>query len=112
MHGARGVILVNDTDHHASSQGETVDDLGKFSEANGPKDAGVLYIRMRYDVAEKWLKAEGRDLHAISKQIDQDGHPHSFALSNLSSICRSMFAPKPRPLTTSPLICPARLTNT
>ena len=84
MHGARGVILVNDTDHHASSQGETVDDLGKFSEANGPKDAGVLYIRMRYDVAEKWLKAEGRDLHAISKQIDQDGHPHSFALSNLS----------------------------
>ena len=84
MHGARGVILVNDTDHHPSSQGETADDLGKFSETTGPKDAGVLYIRMRYEVAEKWLKAENHDLHAIAKQIDQDGHPHSFALQNLS----------------------------
>jgi hypothetical protein len=80
MHGARGVILVNDSVHHDG----TADDLGKFSETNGPKDAGVLYIRMRYDVAEKWLKAENHDLHAISKQIDQDGHPHSFALQNVS----------------------------
>jgi aminopeptidase YwaD len=80
MHGARGVILVNDADHHDG----TADDLGKFAETSGPKDAGVLYIRLKYDVAENWMKAEGRDLHAISKQIDKDGHPQSFALSNLS----------------------------
>jgi hypothetical protein len=80
MHGARGVILVNDTDHHES----TPDDIGKFAETTGPKDAGVLFIRMKYNVAEAWMKAEGRDLHAISKQIDQDGHPHSFALAKVS----------------------------
>jgi Peptidase family M28/PDZ domain/PA domain len=80
MHGARGVILVNDTDRHEG----TADDLGKFSESSGPKDAGVLYIRLKYDVAQNWLKAENRDLHAVAKQIDQDGHPHSFALQNVS----------------------------
>jgi aminopeptidase YwaD len=80
MHGARGVILINDIDHHDG----TPDDLGKFTAIEGPKDAGVLYIRIKYDVAEDWLKAEGRDLHAISKEIDQDGHPHSFALAKVA----------------------------
>lgn len=80
MHGARGVILVNDSDHH---EGAT-DDLGKFSESSGPKNAGVLYIRIKYDTAEQWLKQDGHDLHALSKQIDQDGHPHSFAIPNLT----------------------------
>jgi aminopeptidase YwaD len=77
MHGARGVILINDSDHHESAP----DELGKFTAIDGPKDAGVLYIRLKYGIAEDWLKAEGRDLHAISREIDQDGHPHSFGLS-------------------------------
>ncbi len=80
MHGARGVILVNDTDHHDG----TPDDIGKFSESAGPKNAGILFVRVKSDIAENWLNAEGRDLRALSKQIDQDGHPHSFALSKLS----------------------------
>jgi aminopeptidase YwaD len=80
MHGARGVILVNDTDRHDG----TPDDLGKLSESPGPKNAGVLVVRVKSDIAESWLKAEGRDLRAISKQIDQDGRPRSFALSKLS----------------------------
>jgi hypothetical protein len=80
MHGARGVILVNDTDHHEPA----ADDLGKFSDAAGPRDAGVLFIRMTFDTAQDWLKHEGQDLHALAKQIDQDGHPHSLALAGLS----------------------------
>jgi Peptidase family M28/PDZ domain/PA domain len=80
MHGARGVILINDIDHHDG----TADDIGKFSESAGPKNAGVLFIRMKYDTAEDWVKRDGHDLHALSKQIDQDGRPHSFALANLS----------------------------
>ncbi|MGA3204369.1 MAG: M28 family peptidase [Bryobacteraceae bacterium] len=80
MHGARGVILVNDADHHEPP----LDDIGKFTESAGPRNSGVLFVRIRYDVAEGWMKAEGRDLHDLSKQIDQDGHPHSFALSKLS----------------------------
>ena len=80
MHGARGVILVNDTDHHDGS----ADDLGKFSETAGPKNAGVLYVHIKSDTAETWVKDAGQDLHALSKQIDQDGHPHSFAIPNLT----------------------------
>jgi aminopeptidase YwaD len=80
MHGARGVILVNDTDHHEG----TADDLGKLSDSAGPKDAGVLFVRVRSEIAEGWLKAEGRDLHAIAKEIETDGHSHSFALAKLT----------------------------
>jgi aminopeptidase YwaD len=80
MHGARGVILVNDADHHEG----TADDLGKFSESAGPKNAGVLFIRIKYDTAEDWVKQDGHDLRALSKQIDQDGQPHSFEIPNLS----------------------------
>ena len=80
MHGAVGVILVNDVDHHEG----TADDLGKFSESAGPKNAGVLFIRIKYDTAENWVKDAGQDLHALSKQIEQDGHAHSFALPNLA----------------------------
>ncbi len=80
MHGAIGVILVNDSDHHEG----TSDDLGRFSDTSGPKNAGVLFIRLKYDTAEGWVKDAGQDLHAISKQIDQDGHPHSFAIPNLT----------------------------
>ncbi len=83
MHGARGVILVNDADHHGPSQ-DPSEDIGKFSTAAGPKNAGVLFIRIKYDTAENWVKADGRDLHDLSKEIDADGHPHSFALPNLS----------------------------
>ncbi|MGA3189773.1 MAG: M28 family peptidase [Bryobacteraceae bacterium] len=80
MHGARGVILVNDADHHEQVQ----DDIGKFAKSEGPANAGILFIRVKFDTAEGWMKAEGHDLRAVSKQIDQDGHPHSFALSKLS----------------------------
>lgn len=80
MHGARGVILINDIDRHDN----TPDDLGKFSDAAGPKDAGVLFIRVKSAVADDWFKQDGQDLHALSKQIDQDGHPHSFALRKLA----------------------------
>ena len=78
MHGARGVILVNDAERH-----EGADDLGKFA-AEGPRDAGVFFVRLKHALAEEWLKADGQDLHAIAKQIDEDGHPHSFALTKLS----------------------------
>ena len=80
MHGARGVILINDIDHHDG----TPDDLGKFTETSGPKDSGVLFIKLKYATADGWMKAEGQDLHAIAKQIDSDGHPHSFALPKLT----------------------------
>src|SRR5665213_1601349 len=55
-HGARGVILVNDTPAHAGSE----DKLEKLGATGGPRDAGIFFVQMKEDTAEAWLRAEGR----------------------------------------------------
>src|SRR5262249_7869269 len=40
MHGARGVILINDTPNHKDGK----DDLAKFGRATGPTDTGIFFI--------------------------------------------------------------------
>jgi hypothetical protein len=74
-HGAKAVILVNNM---ASRGGET-DKLEKFGQTNGPADAGIPFIHMKFDVAERWMQAAGKDLKAISGGIDHDLKPRSFA---------------------------------
>jgi hypothetical protein len=81
MHGARAVILVNDTyPHHA---GDT-DKLTPFGQATGPNDAGILFAQVEESTAEAWLKTEGRDLRETLDGIDKDLKPRSFALSKLA----------------------------
>jgi len=75
MHGAAGVILVND---HAAHPGEA-DELDKFSGAAGPEDAGIPFVQVRYEIAERWFALAHQDADEIQKQIDQDLHPRSFA---------------------------------
>ena len=75
-HGARGVILVNDTPAHAGSE----DKLEKFGAIGGPRDAGIFFVQITAETAEAWLRAEGRDLRQIAKEIDSDLKPRSFAL--------------------------------
>jgi hypothetical protein len=80
MHGARAVILVNDSyPHHTADS----DELTPFGQATGPTDAGVLFVQVKEATAESWLKNEGRDLHEILNGIDQDLQPRSFALGKL-----------------------------
>ena len=79
MHGARGVILINDVAHHPGD----ADDLEKFGRASGPVDAGVLFIQVKAEVAAVWLKNSGKDLGAITTEIDKDMKPHSFAVEGL-----------------------------
>ncbi len=79
MHGARGVILVNDMPAHPKDP----DKLLGFGEATGPTDAGVLFVQVKEATAEAWFKAEGRDLHQIAADIDNDLKPRSFALTKL-----------------------------
>ena len=81
MHGARGVILVNDAyPHHTAAE----DRLDAFGQATGPTDAGVLFVQVKESTAEAWLKTEGRDLHEILDGIDKDLKPHSFPLTKLT----------------------------
>jgi aminopeptidase YwaD len=80
MHGARGVILINDNGAHK----ETKDELDKFGRATGPTDAGIFFIQMRTATAEEWLKAEGHDLKQIVADIDKNLAPESFPLTKVS----------------------------
>jgi hypothetical protein len=79
MHGARGVILVNDVAAHSGAE----DKLEKLGESGGPLDAGVFFVQVKAAAAERWLAAEGHDLRQLSEAIDRDLKPHSFTLSKL-----------------------------
>ena len=80
MHGARGVILVNDTPAHPKESDKLLD----FGTATGPTDSGVVFVQVKEASAEAWFKAEGRDLHQTEADIDKDLKPHSFALAKLT----------------------------
>ncbi|HLK47290.1 MAG TPA: M28 family peptidase [Bryobacteraceae bacterium] len=75
-HGARGVILINDTFNH---RGEA-DDLEKFERTVGPGDAGIPFVQIKEEVAARWISDAGRSLEEIATAIDRDLKPQSFAL--------------------------------
>lgn len=84
MHGARGVILINDVAAHPSKAvSQDADTLEKFGATGGPRDAGIFFVQIKASTAEQWFRAEGRDLNNIEAQIDKDLKPRSFALSNV-----------------------------
>jgi Peptidase family M28/PDZ domain/PA domain len=78
-HGARGVILINDVTAHPNLE----DKLEKFGAAGGPRDAGIFFVEIKAAKAESWLRADGRDLNQIAKEIDSDLKPRSFALTKV-----------------------------
>jgi hypothetical protein len=79
MHGASGVILINDVAAHPNGE----DKLEKFGSTGGPRDAGIFFVQMKAATAEQWFRAEGRDLQQIENQIDKDLKPRSFALGKV-----------------------------
>jgi aminopeptidase YwaD len=81
MHGARGVLLINDVYAHPASS----DSLAKFGEVTGPTDSGVLFVQVKEADAEAWLRAEGKDLKEIVAGIDKNLKPQSFTLSKLTA---------------------------
>jgi aminopeptidase YwaD len=80
VHGARGVILVNDVAAHPKD----ADTLLDFGTATGPTDSGILFVQVKEADAEAWMKAEGRDLREIEAGIDKDLQPRSFAMAKLN----------------------------
>jgi Zn-dependent M28 family amino/carboxypeptidase len=78
MHGAKGVILVNDTANHADA-----DDLEAFATTAGPTEAGIPYIQVKAEVVNQWLATagpHGGDVKSLQAEIDKDLHNMSFAL--------------------------------
>ncbi len=78
-HGAAGVILINDRIHHQTS----ADELDGFSAAEGPADAGILFVQVKEQVVDPWFRAEGKDLMSIESGIDADVKPRSFVFRKL-----------------------------
>ncbi|MGO4880593.1 MAG: M28 family peptidase [Bryobacteraceae bacterium] len=78
MHGARGVVLMNDA---AAHPGEA-DELEKFAESAGPGDAGIPFAQIRYEIALRWFAMAGKNADDIQRDIDKDLQPRSFAFPN------------------------------
>ncbi len=84
MHGARGVILVNDASNHADS-----DDLEAFSTSAGPTEAGIPYVQVKAEIVDQWLAQagpHGGDIKSLQAQIDKDLSNVSFALPDSVTI--------------------------
>jgi hypothetical protein len=77
MHGARGVILVNDTPNHG---GDSSDELENFARTAGPRDAGIPFVQIKAALAEKLLAPSGKKLKDIVERIDASLKPDSFAI--------------------------------
>lgn len=80
-HGARGVIIINDTPNHPGDR----DTLMKFGQASGPNDVGLFYAQISANTAEAWIKAAGHDLKSVVESINKDMTPQSFALPEVSA---------------------------
>jgi hypothetical protein len=75
MHGARGVVLVNDLYAHDGR----ADDLDKFAQTEGPSDVGIPFVQVKSALAERWANVSD-----LTAQINRDFKPHSFAIDGLS----------------------------
>jgi hypothetical protein len=76
LHGARGVILINDVFNH---RGDT-DAMEKFGRTVGPNDAGIPFVQIKADIAARWVALAGRNLDETAASIDKDLKPRSIAL--------------------------------
>ena len=74
-HGAKALVLVN------GKLGDGEEDLlTRFGSVNGPENAGIIFLQVKNAIAEDWLKASGKSLAELQKQIDDSSKPASFAL--------------------------------
>jgi len=82
MHGASGVILVSD---RAAHPGES-EELEKFAEVAGPGDAGIPFLQMKSEVADRWFALAGKSAEDIQAGIDKDLQARSFAFPGSLSV--------------------------
>jgi hypothetical protein len=80
MHGARGVILVNDVGNHAGAG----DEMEPFGSAAGPANAGFPFVQVKASVVDRWLASSGRSVASLQEAIDRDLKPRSFPIAGLT----------------------------
>src|ERR1700692_287246 len=66
LHGAKAVLMVNDVAAHAT----TTDDLEKFGATAGPANAGIEFVQVKAELADRWLSLAGKNLAGIEAAID------------------------------------------
>ena len=75
MHGAAGVILINDiAAHHGDG-----DDLQKFGNVEGPSESGIPFLQVKEKDIDPWFADAGQSVEQIEGAIDKDLKPESFA---------------------------------
>ena len=75
MHGAAGLILIDDSAHHPNQPWE----LQKFGSIQGPLDAGIAILQVKEERVDTWIREAGKSLATIQADIDKDLRPESFA---------------------------------
>ena len=75
MHGAAGVILINDIAAHRGDG----DDLQKFGNVDGPSESGIPFLQVKEKDIDRWFTDAGRSVEQIEGAIDKDLTPESFA---------------------------------
>ncbi len=76
LHGAKAVLLVNDSPRHGGA-----DELEKFTPVTATEDYGILVDQISSKAADRLLGLEHRTLAGTIDAIEKDGRPHSFAFS-------------------------------
>jgi hypothetical protein len=75
LHGAVGVILINDRGNHPGA----ADELEKFGVTAGPTNANIGFVQVKEAVVDKWFTDAGKPLEKLQAEIDKDLKPQSFA---------------------------------
>lgn len=75
IHGAIGVILVNDRANHRSED----DKLEQFGTTAGPANAGIPFVQVQADKLDPWFASAGKNLDSLTAEIDRGLKPQSFA---------------------------------
>ena len=79
MHGAAGVVFVNDIPNHIDP-----DALDRFSRSAGPSHAGIPFVQVTAAAADNWLALAGTNLKDWIAAVDRDLKPRSMPIPGLS----------------------------
>ncbi|MGO8984495.1 MAG: M28 family peptidase [Terriglobales bacterium] len=74
-HGAKALVVAN------GKLGDGEEDLlTRFGSVSGPENVGILFLQVKNNVADSWLKPAGKSLAELQEQINASSKPESFVL--------------------------------
>ena len=82
MHGARAVLMVNDTAAHPGDG----DHLEKFGATAGPANSGIEFIQVRADSVAPWFTIAGKSMPQLQADIDRTLKPNPISTPVSSNV--------------------------